>query len=169
MNKSSPSSYNASISYSSNQTRSSQATVVASGADVLEEVIVPTFADPQEPRIEVNLATLASDATSIDSLRVGDPFLYHTIFAPTGNLSRETVSGIVSNAREHEGDETNTTTVSVKRRKRISTEVDPMMLLLRTFPGVQAAFNQDEYPSFDNDEAEAAQSNNDVDSTSTKQ
>ncbi|KAL7475583.1 hypothetical protein ACHAW6_001495 [Cyclotella cf. meneghiniana] len=89
--------------------------------------VVPTFRS-EEDNIERELDITTLTESSADSLRINDPFMYYSIFKPTGNHAGE-VSNLLSMLESNES-ERRSANVMVTRKTRISVECDFCSALL---------------------------------------
>jgi hypothetical protein len=79
----------------------------------------PTFMPDEEQARQIDITALNTDA-SIDSLRKNDPFMYFSIFKPTGNHQMEAANHVA----ELQSGDGPSESVMVERKRRISVECD---------------------------------------------
>ena len=109
---------------SNNSNNTSSATGTTSQGTVNQDrFTLPTFRPNREGPVEVNVTELVVDESSANALRREDPFLYHSVFAPTNNLSRG-VMAAASDTRSSRRNDSGDVTVTISRRTSVSTEVD---------------------------------------------
>lgn len=113
-----------------NTSATSDASVNASTTGSIDEV-VPTFRPDQgaPKRRRIDLANLTESSANF----LLDPFTYHSIFAPDGNLRMSNLVPTMSSP----GTEGQVSSVTVTRQSRVSTESDALTEYLQGFEGIQ--------------------------------
>eukprot|EP00804_Cyclotella_cryptica_P030408 CCRYP_008504-RB/>CCRYP_008504-RB protein AED:0.10 eAED:0.10 QI:257/1/1/1/0/0/3/43/147 len=90
-------------------------------------ISVPTVKSKEDTSTkELDITSLTESA--IESLRTDDPFMYYSVFKPTGNHGRDPdIISITQNLRK----ESQLSSFVVSRRSRISVECDPLTAVLQ--------------------------------------
>ena len=92
-----------------------------------EEISVPTFKPNQATsKLELNADTLSS--SSIDALKVHDPFMYYSLFTPADVLSRSKIASAIESSVEQ-----GAKSVKIERHSCVSTECDAVTFALQTY------------------------------------
>ncbi|KAL3786685.1 hypothetical protein HJC23_002774 [Cyclotella cryptica] len=104
--------------------------------------VVPTFQSEEDHVVvELDITTLTESA--INSLRTDDPFMYYSIFKPTGNPARE-VSDLLSTLESNESEQRLASQL-VSRKSRISVEADfstALLELMEEMPEIGGTNNE---------------------------
>jgi hypothetical protein len=104
--------------------------------------VIPTFRSEEDNVArELDITTLTESAA--DSLRINDPFMYYSIFKPTGNHVGE-VSNLLSMLESNES-ERQSASVMVSRKTRISVECDfctALLELMQETPAIDDGDNE---------------------------
>jgi hypothetical protein len=128
--------------------------------DFTDVIEVPTFRPDQGTQaFEVDIMSLLASETDAETLRIEDPFLYHSIFTPSGNLTKEAVNAAMAQIVTG----SLTSRITVVRHRCIATECDAAMFYTPN-PRMpvrndenQLMFDEDNEDGDDNEDFDVAQ------------